>query len=160
MGDYKYDKSFRPLPVAELFQEEPNRYHFVIPSFQRGYRWERKQVLDLLDDIFKFSISEETSYFLQPIVVRECGDNKWEVLDGQQRLTTMLLVLKYIIKKKLVEDERELYDSQLYDITYSIRPELDFDNPDFKNSIITFMKINEKEWARMLRNKKILYKKE
>lgn len=34
------------------------------------------------------------------------------------------------------------------------------DNPNFKNSIITFMKINEKEWARMLRNKKILYKKE
>lgn len=34
------------------------------------------------------------------------------------------------------------------------------DNPDFKNSIITFMKINNKEWGRMLRNKKILYKKE
>ncbi|MGN1313764.1 MAG: phage minor capsid protein [Lachnospiraceae bacterium] len=34
------------------------------------------------------------------------------------------------------------------------------DNPEFKNSIITFMKINEKEWSRILRNKKILYKKE
>ncbi len=34
------------------------------------------------------------------------------------------------------------------------------DNPDFKNSIITFMKINEKEWKRMLKNKRILYKKE
>ncbi|MBO5373320.1 MAG: hypothetical protein J6A75_11490 [Lachnospiraceae bacterium] len=34
------------------------------------------------------------------------------------------------------------------------------DNPDFKNSIITFMKINDKEWSRMLRNKKILYRKE
>lgn len=154
MGDYKYDKSFRPLPVAELFQEEPNRYHFVIPSFQRGYRWERKQVLDLLDDIFKFSISEETSYFLQPIVVRECGDNKWEVLDGQQRLTTMLLVLKYIIKKKLVEDERELYDSQLYDITYSIRPELDFDNPDFKKTIDGFYLSEAKQTIERWFNKK------
>lgn len=34
------------------------------------------------------------------------------------------------------------------------------DNPDFKNSVITFMKINEKEWSRLIRNKKILYKKE
>lgn len=34
------------------------------------------------------------------------------------------------------------------------------DHPEFKNSIITFMRINEKEWSRMLRNKKILYKKE
>lgn len=34
------------------------------------------------------------------------------------------------------------------------------DNPNFKNSIITFMKVNSKEWSRMLRNKKILYKKE
>ena len=34
------------------------------------------------------------------------------------------------------------------------------DNPNFKNSIITFMKINDKEWSRMLRNKKILYSKE
>ena len=34
------------------------------------------------------------------------------------------------------------------------------DNPDFKNSIITFMKINDKEWNRLLRNKQILYKRE
>lgn len=34
------------------------------------------------------------------------------------------------------------------------------DNPQYKNSIITFMKIDEKEWGRLLRNKKILYKKE
>ena len=154
MGDYKYDKSFRPLPVAELFQEEPNRYHFVIPSFQRGYRWERKQVLDLLDDIFKFSISEETSYFLQPIVVRECGDNKWEVLDGQQRLTTMLLVLKYIIKKRLGPDESKLYHSRLYDITYSIRPELDFDNPDFKKTIDGFYLSEAKQTIERWFNKK------
>jgi len=34
------------------------------------------------------------------------------------------------------------------------------DNPEYKNSIITFMKIDEKEWNRLLRNKEILYKKE
>ena len=48
MSDNRYDKSFKPLPVSELLMEP---YHFVIPSFQRGYRWERKQVKDLLDDI-------------------------------------------------------------------------------------------------------------
>ncbi len=41
-----------------------------------------------------------------------------------------------------------------------IRLTTSHDNPDFKNSIITFMKINDKEWKKMLKNKRILYKKE
>lgn len=37
---------------------------------------------------------------------------------------------------------------------------IESNNPNFKNSIITFMKINEKEWSRLIRNKRILYKKD
>lgn len=48
MAEHKeYDNHFRPLPVAELLTED---FRFDIPSFQRGYRWERKQVTDLLED--------------------------------------------------------------------------------------------------------------
>ena len=43
-----YDKNFAPMPIAILLD---GKHHFVIPSFQRGYRWEEKQVLDLLKDI-------------------------------------------------------------------------------------------------------------
>ena len=130
----QFDKTFCPLPVSEILTK---RYKFVIPSFQRGYRWERKQVTDLLDDIFSFSVGKQTSYFLQPLVVKASGapeSNEWEVLDGQQRLTTLLLILNKFISK-MGEEDREEYQNSLYHIIYAIRPNLDFLNPDPKKTI-------------------------
>lgn len=79
-------------------------YSFFIPSYQRGYRWTETQVEQLLDDIWSFALNppkEEEGkmqpfYCLQPIVVklRNEVDNEWEVIDGQQRLTTVFLILK------------------------------------------------------------------
>ena len=66
---------------------------FVIPSYQRGYRWEPKQVRILLEDI---RYSDGKPYCLQPVVVRKRDDGKYELIDGQQRLTTIYLLLKYI----------------------------------------------------------------
>ena len=137
MPDIQFDKSFRPLPVSEILTKP---YKFIIPSFQRGYRWERKQVTDLLDDIFSFSAGDQTSYFLQPLVVKASGapeNNEWEVLDGQQRLTTMLLILIKIISR-MGDDDKEEYKDSLYEIKYSIRPDLDFKNPDPKLTIDGF----------------------
>lgn len=132
--DKRYDEHFKPLAVAELLT---GNYHFEIPSFQRGYRWERKQVQDLLDDIFYFSNGDQTSYFLQPIVVKEISKDIWEVLDGQQRLTTMLLLLMKAIDG-LGEEDREEFKESLYTITYKIRPKLDFTNPDPQKTIDGF----------------------
>ena len=98
------------MAIADLLD---GQYHFVIPSFQRGYRWEERQVTDMLEDIKQFANDENVksdSYFLQPIVVKQCkykGKDAYEVLDGQQRLTTMLLLLKRLMKR-LGEDEREM----------------------------------------------------
>lgn len=94
--------------------------NFFIPSYQRGYRWEEQQVTDLLNDIYAFAIKKNKSdkefYCLQPIVVRKCSenivtlnelkspldDNIWyEVIDGQQRLTTIRILLTYLIKEHL-----------------------------------------------------------
>jgi len=82
--------------VHELF-----KYNFFIPSYQRGYRWTETQVNQLLDDIWHYrenipqhkSGEEEPFYCLQPIVVKQ-NNGKWEVIDGQQRLTTIFLILK------------------------------------------------------------------
>ena len=54
MGNTKYtlNSNFCPKPVAELIT---TKHHFVIPSYQRGYRWEEKQVVDLLEDICGFA---------------------------------------------------------------------------------------------------------
>ena len=135
-----YDKNFAPMPIADLLDGE---HHFVIPSFQRGYRWEEKQVTDLLEDIKQFANDDNVksdSYFLQPVVVKACkynGKDAYEVLDGQQRLTTMLLLLKRLMKR-LGEDEREMYQDSLYDIVYTNRPQLDFDNPNAADNIDSY----------------------
>lgn len=85
--------------------------NYFIPSYQRGYRWEKQQVTELLDDILDFSENKEDQdyYCLQPVVVRklsmddietynienENGEEWYEVIDGQQRLTTLTLILHY-----------------------------------------------------------------
>lgn len=84
-----------------------NFYHlldksFHIPSYQRGYRWEKQQVEDLLNDFAEFidntnsRNTEGEFYCLQPIVVKRRHDNRYEVIDGQQRLTTIYLLMKYL----------------------------------------------------------------
>ena len=68
---------------------------FYIPSYQRGYRWGKDQVYRLLDDIYT---NGAKSYCLQPVVVRK-HDDRYELIDGQQRLTTLYILLKYIQKE-------------------------------------------------------------
>ena len=65
---------------------------FFVPSYQRGYRWGKTEVIRLLDDIYS---CDGDSYYLQPVVVRKNGD-KYELIDGQQRLTTIYLVYRYM----------------------------------------------------------------
>jgi len=89
-----------------LNKETPNRKlrleHFLIPYYQRGYRWDEINIIALLDDIDNFINSKEDNYCLQPIVVvpnvDSEGDRIWEVIDGQQRLTTMFIIFKYLGK--------------------------------------------------------------
>lgn len=66
---------------------------FFVPSYQRGYRWGPEEVRRLLDDI---EASGDRPYYLQPIVVKKLGEDYWELVDGQQRLTTLYLILRYI----------------------------------------------------------------
>jgi len=69
---------------------------FYIPAYQRGYRWEKKQVIELLEDISSFSKTKKKDdfYCLQPIVVNQ-DEKNFRVIDGQQRLTTIYIILKY-----------------------------------------------------------------
>ncbi|MFZ4590424.1 MAG: DUF262 domain-containing protein [Ignavibacteria bacterium] len=81
---------------------------FIVPSYQRGYRWTSPQVTELLDDLYDFFSNppkqeegkEKPFYCLQPIVVKKSGE-EWEVIDGQQRLTTLYIILSYFNNKVL-----------------------------------------------------------
>ncbi len=63
---------------------------FFVARYQRGYRWGSDEVQRLLDDLWEHRAK---AYSLQPVVVKErCGE-EWEMVDGQQRLTTLHLIL-------------------------------------------------------------------
>ncbi|PLT29819.1 DUF262 domain-containing protein [Peribacillus deserti] len=84
-----------PKSIGEIMEAS---VHFWIPAYQRGYRWTSLQVTELLDDIWEFhqmDPKKDDFYWLQPIVIKQ-HENGIEVIDGQQRLTTVLLIAKYI----------------------------------------------------------------
>jgi len=66
---------------------------FVVKRYQRGYRWGPPEVERLLDDLIA---SEGQEYSLQPVVVKRLGEGSWELVDGQQRLTTLFLLYRYM----------------------------------------------------------------
>jgi len=122
-------KNPRPRPIGGLLQE-----HFFIPRYQRGYRWGYQEVTDLLNDLRQYTQkanSEDSNmragkfYCLQPIVVKkkqwknsEGHDIEgWELIDGQQRLTTLYIILSYL------EDVRQYYDNskQIYSLDFETR---------------------------------------
>ena len=65
---------------------------FFVPSYQRGYRWGEDEVLHLLNDVYS---NGKKNYCLQPVVVRKNGSS-YELIDGQQRLTTLYLIYRYM----------------------------------------------------------------
>jgi uncharacterized protein with ParB-like and HNH nuclease domain len=87
-----------PAEVAEAMPGATNRTvgdlsgHFLVPGYQRGFRWGHHEVEALLNDI----VASDGKYYLQPLVVKRLDDQRWELIDGQQRLTTLYLILQYI----------------------------------------------------------------
>lgn len=86
--------SLDDIAVSELDGE------FRVPDYQRGYRWGTHEVTQLLEDIRE---TQEERYYLQPVVVKRDG-NVWELVDGQQRLTTLFLVAKYLSDRGYTAD--------------------------------------------------------
>lgn len=79
-------------PLAKIFSSE---FEYVIPSYQRPYAWTVDQASELFDDLFDFYRSDlDEGYFLGSIVlIKEEGKPAAEVIDGQQRLTTLTILL-------------------------------------------------------------------
>ena len=66
---------------------------FFVPDYQRGYRWTAEEIKLMLQDIYENGASP---YCLQPVVVKRGDDGRFELIDGQQRLTTIYLIYKYL----------------------------------------------------------------
>ncbi|MFY0572888.1 DUF262 domain-containing protein [Archangium lansingense] len=85
---------------------------FRVARYQRGYRWGKLEVERLLNDIWE---SKGEPYSLQPVVVKRDGEDVWELVDGQQRLTTLYLIFVYMQRAGLKNVGPQ------YSITYDTR---------------------------------------
>ncbi|WP_040239278.1 DUF262 domain-containing protein [Chromohalobacter japonicus] len=79
-------------PLAKIFSSE---FEYLIPSYQRPYAWTVDQASELFDDLYDFHrTEEEEEYFLGSIVlIKKEGKPQAEVIDGQQRLTTLTILM-------------------------------------------------------------------
>jgi hypothetical protein len=106
--------------ILELKSIENFRsFHFLVKDYQRGYKWTATEVRQLLDDLNEFEPKENEFYCLQPIIIKVDNDKK-ELIDGQQRCTTIYLILQYL-------------GQHLFDITYQTREQ----SAEFLNEIAT-----------------------
>lgn len=98
--------------------------HFFVPSYQRGYRWGSHEVTALLDDIYACrDRPKHVKYCLQPIVIKVRATNSvdsdasvpcYELIDGQQRLTTLRILYHYLNEIKNITPR--------FSLTYETRP--------------------------------------
>ena len=95
------------------------KINFNVPAYQRGYRWNKLNVTDLLDDLLEFiqDGSSRKFYCLQPLVVKKIGENRYNVIDGQQRLTTIFIILKYL--ENLLKEKNGI--DEIYTLCYETR---------------------------------------
>ncbi len=124
---------------------------FFIPAYQRGYRWTEQEIGDLLDDINEFDTGNATSpknYCLQPLMVKKRKDDSYEVVDGQQRLTTIFIFLKIAESitgyspYKLTFETREHSETFLSNLSRHDGSIID-DNIDYFHITKAYKKIND-----------------
>ena len=122
--------------IKDLFSDK--KADFLIPDYQRPYAWEETECQTLWDDIFLFSFPENDcdkfnqasdEYFLGPIVTFQNENGKREVIDGQQRLTTLMLLLRaFFARFGKMGDEKAIKTRQL--ISQCIWKTDEFGEPD------------------------------
>ena len=95
--------------IAQIWEDK-----YVVPLYQRNFAWTEEQIGQLLQDIYDNALNGQCgNYYLGSLVVLERKDGVWEVIDGQQRLTCLHFICKYldILKKPC--------------LTYDSRPEVE-----------------------------------
>ena len=90
----------KTLTISDLFDDK-NKCKYIIPIYQRNYAWGDNEISSLLQDIknaCEQNKEQDKNYYIGSLVVycRENGD--FEVIDGQQRLTTLTLIMHYLGK--------------------------------------------------------------
>lgn len=124
---------------------------FVIPEYQRPYAWTDEQVETLFEDLWEFTATSggterESSYFLGSVVSYENEDGEQEIIDGQQRITSLFLLLRAIYTKLIATPVSER-TAEANNFIGKIEPTIWRTNKltgtvDFKNILLTSRVVN------------------
>lgn len=161
--------------VKQLLETGKNK-KFVIPEYQRPYAWSDEPIQVLFDDLSEYTHNtnddDESTYFLGTIVSYENENHEQEIIDGQQRITTLFLLLRAIYTKlEKSGSEADFLKSQIVPTIWKQNPttgEVDFDkilitsrvmgdegNQEFANILITGQS-NEKSNSNYAKNYRLL----
>jgi hypothetical protein len=104
--------------ISQIYLESQDVITYVIPVYQRNYAWQDVEITALVKDVHDSFLKDETvPYYIGTLVTYKRGDNQYEVIDGQQRLTTIFLILKAIgglvLRNKLTYSARAASASTL-----------------------------------------------
>jgi|GEM_PF-565472 len=129
------------ISLLELFEGKK----FEIPDYQRGYSWDEEQILDLLTDIEMHNSKSGHKHFTGTIVVeRPNGGDVFQIVDGQQRLVTCVMVLRAIVEIDLKKLEKIEYIIKKTPSGYETALQLsDYDNDFFHSAIINHVELPE-----------------
>lgn len=98
----------KELSIAEIYNGENATYE--VPIYQRNYAWEKDEISALIQDVYDAYFAKKPTYFIGTLVSFHKGDHVYEVIDGQQRLTSINLVLRALdvsIQNKLTYRARK-----------------------------------------------------
>ena len=85
----------KELSINDVFNGSEN-VNYEIPIYQRNYAWEKDEIAALVRDVWDACEKKKDAYYIGTLVTYDKGDNVFEVIDGQQRLTTLFLLLKVL----------------------------------------------------------------
>lgn len=95
MNANKMSEEITSLKVEDIFNSKNDKYK--IPIYQRNYAWKELQIRQLIQDIYDYvEIGDKRKYYIGTLVVRSDKGNTFEVIDGQQRLTTLSMLVAYL----------------------------------------------------------------
>ena len=99
----------KELSINDIFNGSDN-VTYEIPIYQRNYAWEKDEIAALVRDVWDACEKNKAAYFIGTLVTYDKGDSTFEVIDGQQRLTTLFLILKALrqeVRNKLTYRARK-----------------------------------------------------
>ena len=120
MDSNKMSEKITSLKVKDIFNSKTGKYK--IPIYQRNYAWKEPQIRQLIRDIYDYcgEKNKEKKYYIGTLVVRPDKENTFEVIDGQQRLTTLSMLVAYL--KKVSNNTQESEKTELENtITFQCR---------------------------------------